>query len=214
MEVRKFSMKEALALLDIKPPKISRDMSQRDIDKLVSEWKENELAARFKEKRREAHPDKPNGDEELFKDLTVAFEEVKKHLKLRKPVVPPSKVARCRRCKADRVPADATHCHDCGVRYRLDSTRVACPTCAAERQPSNAKFCHRCGYDYQVFDALIERMLAMGFREKDIAKLEEWGTLKRWRSVPATSPHLQAAMEKELSNMSWDAKLDALKGKF
>lgn len=199
---RQFSMKEALKLLGIKPPKITKKMSQDDIDKMVVDWKENELTAHYKKERAKAHPDKHPDDAgaatKRFQNLGVAYDEVKEHLKLRKPKVPPAEVTHCRKCNTSRQPKTAIHCHACGARYELEKPRTVCPLCRCERVPSGAKFCHGCGYDYQVPDALIERLVGMGFRPDEIDKLENDGTLSRWRKLNPFNPHLTQAIKDKL----------------
>jgi len=204
VEARHFTIREALDILGIKPPKVTKSMSQADIDLRVQEWKESELTEHYKKARKEAHPDRHGGTEEStqrFKDLHNAYEEVKAHLQLRKPKVPPAKVTECRDCGMTRVPNDAIHCWNCGRRYTLDKPRTECPACEADRNPSRAKFCPRCGYDYQVADVLAERLVAKGFTRDEIEGLRTNGTLDRWRevfNVAPFHPDLEKAMNDEL----------------
>jgi hypothetical protein len=190
MEIRQFSMRDALKLLDIKPPGVSKKQSQADIDTMVEAWKENELADHFKLRRRDAHPDRPDGDEDLFKDLTTAFEEIKANLKLRKPKTPPEQVTDCRSCNASRIPKDAAHCYECGLGYKRKVPWTECPTCATERNPTRAKFCFACGFDYQVPDGFLERLRSVGYTDSDIAYFTNSGQIARWRKMPPTSKEL------------------------
>jgi len=198
MEVRRFGMREAIKLLDIKPPRVSKKQSQAEIDEMVEDWKEGELADHFKKRRRDAHPDKPEGDEQLFKDLTVAFEEVKANLKLRKPKVPPAEVDQCRSCNVSRIPSDASHCYDCGLAYLRKEARTECPSCEVERNPTQAKFCHGCGYDYQMPDGFLERLRSIGYSDSDIRHFTDNGQIARWRRLPASSKELGDSIHFEL----------------
>ncbi len=198
MDARQFTMKEALDLHGIKPPAIRKGMSQEEIDEMVEEWKDTELRDHYKRARIEAHPDKHGGTDEAtkrFQNLTTAYEEVKEHLKLRRPRVPPEKVTECRACDASRVPSDAAHCHECGLRYETSEPVAACPVCDADRNPPRAKFCHACGYDYQESHPIFERLRNVGFTEPEIEHLVKNGSIDRWKKMSALDPVLQQEIQ-------------------
>lgn len=209
MRVRSMSVKEALLLLDLKPPKLKRGMTQADADRTLDAWKATALVDQLKSRRKEEHPDRHNNTDESqqrFSRLTLAFEAVKEHLRLR---IPPAVVDKCRECGEVRKPVDARHCHDCGLAYLTDDPRVECPLCETARE-SGAKFCHSCGYDYQQPDALVERLLSMGFLRKDLDELEEDGTLGRWRKIPPFHPELKKVLEDELKHRQLKRKMAKL----
>jgi hypothetical protein len=205
MEVRRFKgVRPALEFMGIKPPGITRKMSQDDIDKLVEEWKAGELRDRYKELQKEWHPDRNGGTAEAtkrFQDLGAAYEEIKDNLKLRKPKEKPAEVRSCRGCSSARVPDDAQHCYNCGLAYLRDAPRTDCPACSVSRNPTRAKFCHACGYDYQVPDNFHEVLAAKGFTRKEIEEMEADGTVARWRKVFRISPfhpELRKAMDDKM----------------
>lgn len=194
MEQRTFTVREALEFLDITPPKIKQGMTQRDVDKLVSDWKENELKSRYRERLLEEHPDRHDNSEEsnqMAMDLRAAYDKVRFHLKMRKPPPKPTEVTRCPRCSALRKPKDAFHCHECGALYKQETPRIRCPACDAKRVPMGAKFCHFCGYDYKVPDSLHELLRAKGVREGVIQKMEREGMLEGLRNMNPLSPEFQ-----------------------
>lgn len=192
------NLKEAMRLLAVKPPKLTKKMTQEEVDKRVLEWKEEELPKLLKARQKETHPDK-GGDAAIFGKLHEAMEVVKKKLQLKAYKPPPAEVDKCRSCKSARIPKDAVHCWDCGMKYELEAPRPRCPVCDVGRNPIQAKFCYNCGYDYQVPDALLERMRAMGFTEGDIQHLQAKGTVGKWRRRSAFDQGLRQDMQFELS---------------
>jgi len=204
VKARYFSVKKALEILGIRPPRVRKGMSQKEINDLVAEWKETTLEEHYKKARREAHPDAPGGDEERFKNLEHAYEEVVEHLVLRKPRIPPSKITECPECHASRQPPTAAHCHNCGKKYPRDEPRTECPVCAMARVPKGAKFCHGCGYDYQVPDYFLERLMNLGVPKHELRGMEADGTLDKLRSINPMSPKFNS--EVDLIRSVWKFK--------
>ena len=192
------NLKEALSILGTKPPKLTKKMTQAEVDKRVQEWKDEELPKILKGRQKETHPDK-GGDGKIFAQLENAVEVVRKklHLKAYKP--PPAEVKKCRSCGARRTPLDAIHCHECGAKYELEAPRTRCPVCDVGRNPGTAKFCYNCGYDYKVPDSFIELMVTMGFTAEDIHALTLDGSVSRWKRMPAFSQSLRSDMKLALA---------------
>jgi hypothetical protein len=185
-------------LLDTKPPKLTKKMSQDAVDAVVKKWKEEELPRTLKARQKETHPDW-GGDAEVFKQLQEAVEVVEMKLALKAYVPPPAEVKKCRQCKSPRIPDDALHCYECGLPYRQDKTRADCPTCEVTRNPTAAKFCFNCGYDYQVPDSFLDMMRTMGFAEEDIDSLARDGTVARWKKRSIFDKTLQQDMKFSLA---------------
>lgn len=183
---RKFTVAQALELLDLKPPRAKRGMSQAQLDGHVEQWRNSTLKTRYRDLLKDAHPDLHDNSEESnekAKDLRAAYEVLKFNLKVRLPKPKPSEIPQCRKCKATRKPSDALFCHECGAKYVPDKPRTECPLCEVERKPAGAKFCHQCGYDYQVGDPFLELLRARGFSDKKIERLERQGVLNELRGM-------------------------------
>jgi hypothetical protein len=185
---RKFTMREALAILGVEPPKVAKDWTQADVDRVLAEWKEGALKDQLRALQKQWHPDRPGGSGEKFKELTTAYEEIRDYLKLRPKVQPASK---CTSCSTPRIPVDARHCTSCGHGFPVEIPRSACPACTASRIPERAAFCHECGYDYREPDPLMERLRAAGLDEQQIRDLVASGGLDRLRKLSPFDPNFQ-----------------------
>jgi len=198
MAQRSFTVRQALEFLDIDLPKIKQEMTQKDVDQLVADWKDNELKTRYRERVREEHPDRHDNSEESNQkamDLRIAYDKVRHHLKMRKPPPKPSEVTRCSRCRAIRIPKNAIHCHECGSLYRIEKPRTECPCCGTNREPKRAKFCHLCGYNYKVPDPIHEILRAKGVQESVIQKMDRNGTLDGLREMNPLSPQFHRMVD-------------------
>lgn len=149
------SIRDALAFLNVRPPKAEQGMTQADLDARVAEWKENELEKARQGALFKHHPDR-GGNAADFARATAAYEEIRDHLRVR---VPAARVVACAKCSAQRLPTDARFCGRCGERYDAPPP-AACPCCATERG-SDAHFCTTCGWQY-VEDPLVGVLVAAG----------------------------------------------------
>lgn len=174
------SIRDALAFLDARPPKVEQGMTQADLDARVAEWKENELEKARQGALFKYHPDR-GGNAADFSRATAAYKEIRDHLRVR---VPAARVVACTKCSAQRLPVDARFCGRCGDRYDAPPP-VVCPCCATDLHGVGC-FCTTCGWQYAE-DPLVAVLVAAGLARHKARETVTSGRADALRGLSPTS---------------------------
>ena len=131
--------REALEVLDAKPPTIPDGWTPMQIAMETARWRTDDLPVLAKRAQRAFHPDNlATGDEARFKRIEEAVAVLEK-VKFRKT----SAVT----CGCGGPMPRGNFCTTCGRRSSNVEGLTVCPTCS---HPRPGDFCGQCGFSYKL----------------------------------------------------------------